>query len=112
MRHLSLLSAVLVIAVAVLTACNSNEMIGQHSSNPELQKPQQAQPAPSDGARRITAQELHDLWEQGQVFIIDTRGDAAYQTGHIKGAVVIVPNDIIAKADTLPRNKMIVTYCT
>jgi len=112
MRHLFLFSAVVVLAVAALTACNSNEMIGQQASNTQLQKPQQTQQAPTDGARRITAQELHDLWEQGKVFIIDTRGDAAYQTGHIKGAVVIVPNEILAKADTLPRDKMIVAYCT
>ena len=111
MRLFSLLSAVLLIAVAALTACNSNEMIGQQRSNsspPAQRSPQN----PADGARRITAAELHDLWEKDQVLVVDTRGEAPYKQGHIPGAVAITQNEVLAKADQLPRDKMIVTYCT
>jgi 3-mercaptopyruvate sulfurtransferase SseA len=111
MRLFSLLSVALLIAVAALTACNSNEMIGQQRSN-SAPLPEQGQQTHADGARRITAAELYELWQRGQVLVVDTRGEAAYQQGHIPGAIVITPNEVLAKADQLPRNKMIVTYCT
>jgi 3-mercaptopyruvate sulfurtransferase SseA len=112
MRLFSLLSVALLIAVAALTACNSHEMIGQQGSSSAPLPQQGPQQTQADGARRITAAELYELWQKGQVLVVDTRGEAAFQQGHIPGAIVITPNEVLAKADQLPRNKMIVTYCT
>jgi 3-mercaptopyruvate sulfurtransferase SseA len=114
MRPFYLLSVALFIAVVALTACNSNEMIGQQGSNsaPLPQQAQQGQQIQGDGAPRITAEALHEVWKKGQVLVVDTRGEAAYRQEHIPGAIVITPNEVLAKADQLPRNKMIVTYCT
>src|SRR5438046_849572 len=67
-------------------------------------------PAPSDNARRINAEELHTLWEKNEVLIVDTRSDSVYHQEHIKGAILIPSNKVIAKVDELPRNKMVVTY--
>jgi hypothetical protein len=126
MRFLFLLSAVLFVGVALLAACNSNDMYGpQGTSKPaqqpytqqppsdgkSAQQPQTQQPT-NDGAPRITAQELHDLWQKNQVMIVDTRGEAAWQQSHIKGSIPIAPNEVAARVDELPRDKMIVTYCT
>jgi 3-mercaptopyruvate sulfurtransferase SseA len=111
MRFLFLLSAMLFVGVALLAACNSNEMFGPQATGKPAQQPQTQQP-PSDGAPRITAQQLHDLWQKNHVLIVDTRGEAAWQQSHIKGSIAIGVNEFGARVDELPRDKMIVTYCT
>ena len=58
-------------------ACNSTDNIGPQIAGAPMQQAQQspsAQQSPqptSDGARRITAEELHALWEKDKVLIID-----------------------------------------
>ena len=87
-----------------LVACNSNETLLS-------QKPPPAS-SPSDGARRITADELHKLWEKGDVFIIDTRNDVVFKQERIKGAILMPAGTVLQHVDELPRNKLIVAYCT
>ncbi|HEX7529850.1 MAG TPA: rhodanese-like domain-containing protein, partial [Pyrinomonadaceae bacterium] len=67
---------------------------------------------PADNARRITVAELHDLWQKGDVLVIDTRDQSAYQGEHIKGSISMPTGTLSARIDELPRNKMIVAYCT
>lgn len=101
---------VLIVAIGGM-ACNSREtFVSQIPKGPTpAQTPQHP---PADGARRITAQDLHQLWQEGEVLVIDTRNELAYKDGHIKGAILIPAGDFLTKADELPRDKMIVTYCT
>jgi hypothetical protein len=68
--------------------------------------------AQSDGVRRITPAEARAAVMQGKAIIIDVRGEDSYNAGHIKGARWINLNDIGARAGELPRDKMIVTYCS
>ena len=122
MRLFILSSIGLVLAVGALVACNSNETVGSQSSSlslqqqqpqqPQQNQSQQNQPTPNDGARRITAEELHEIWEEGKVLVVDTRDEAAYKTSHIKGAISIPANQVLPRIDEFPRDKMIVTYCT
>jgi len=118
MRPFILFSIALVLVTGALMACNSNESKGSQSTSLPLQQPQQPQqtqqnqPTPNDGARRITAQELHELWEKGKVLVVDTRDEASYKTSHIKGAISVPANQVLARIDEFPRDKMIVTYCT
>jgi 3-mercaptopyruvate sulfurtransferase SseA len=65
-----------------------------------------------DGVRRITAAEAHDALDKGKAIIIDVRGDETYKLGHIKGALSIPVNDFVARMKDLPRDKMIITYCS
>lgn len=102
MRRFILVLFPLLIAVTVLVACNSTEE----------STPPGALFVGTDGTQRITAEGLHDLWVKDKVLVVDTRGDQAFETGHIKGAIVITTNEVLAKADTLPRDKLIVFYCT
>jgi len=67
---------------------------------------------PADNARRITAAEAYKLYEKGNVLIIDTRTEAAFKESHIKGAILVPVNEVAAKANGLPHDKMIVAYCT
>jgi predicted sulfurtransferase len=116
-RTIALFSA-LIIAAGALIACNSSDNVGPQIAAAPMQQPQQnpntqpSPPPPSDGARRITAEELHALWEKNKVLIIDTRDEASYKNSHIKGAISIPSNQVLGKIDELPRDKMIVAYCT
>jgi rhodanese-related sulfurtransferase len=74
--------------------------------------PRQKVPPPADNARRISAEELYKLWEKGDVLIIDTRAEPAYKDEHIKGSISMPTGSVLGRIDELPRNKMIVAYCT
>ena len=121
-----LLTVILILGVVV--ACNSRQaQIAQFPAvvpnqtpqppvqNPSAQNPPVQNPSvqnPADKARRINVEDLHDLWEKGKVLIIDTRSEPAYKQDHIKGAILIPAGDVGNRIDELPRDKMIVTYCT
>jgi hypothetical protein len=118
--YISLAVAVLVV-VLLLTACNSNELARRQPSNsqppaPSSNRPPLALPPaqiPSgEEARRITPAELKDKLASGQAILIDVRGEAAYNASHIKGSLQIPYAEMAARSDELPRNKLIVTYCS
>ena len=106
--------AIAVSLVAVLAGCNSQEGNRRVVNAPQQgQTPRTATPAPpTDSARRISAAELHDLWQKNEVLIVDTRNEPSFKQGHIKGSILIPANEFAARADELPKSKMIVTYCT
>ena len=112
MRTFTLMTAIGLLAV--LVACNSQD--GSRGSGNTAQKagtPPAAQPPDSiNTARRITAGELHKLWEKDEVLIVDTRNEPSFKQGHIKGAILIPTGEFASRADELPKSKMIVTYCT
>ena len=95
---------------AGLLACNSNETLLSQTPQPA----NQTVPAtpPPDNARRITAEELHKLWEKNEVVIIDTRAESAYKQEHIKGSISVPAGTLAQKVDQLPKGKMIAAYCT
>jgi|GEM_PF-1121815 len=74
--------------------------------------PTPAMQTPGDGVRRITPAEARAAVDKGKAIIIDVRGDESYNAGHIKGALSISVNDIGSRARELPRDKMIITYCS
>lgn len=111
MRVFILLTLAIVLGAAIV-ACNSNETLLSQNSRPANQSPAATPPAPADNARRITAEELHKLWEKDEVLIIDTRAESAYKQEHIKGAISMPTGTVLQRIDELPRNKMIAAYCT
>jgi predicted sulfurtransferase len=66
----------------------------------------------SDDARRITPDEVRDLLKKNKAVLVDVRSVDAYKTGHIKGALSIPFNEIGERSKELPRDKMIVAYCS
>ena len=111
MRSLTLLTLTAVLSVIALAACNSNETLLSQNSSPASKTATPA-PPPTDNAKRITADELHKLWSSNQVLIIDTRAESAYQTEHIKGSISMPTGTVLQRIEELPRDKMIVAYCT
>ena len=69
-------------------------------------------PERGDGVHRITPLEARAAQEKGTAIIVDVRNDQVYQVGHIKGAILIPFNAVANHLDKLPRNKMIITYCS
>jgi rhodanese-related sulfurtransferase len=66
----------------------------------------------ADGVRRVTPAELDTLLKNGQAIVLDVRNQAMYDTGHIPGSKLIPSGDVVNHINELPRDKMIVTYCS
>ena len=96
---------------AGLLACNSNETLLSKNPQPSSKTATPAS-SPADNVRRITAAELHRLWDKNEVFIIDTRLEPAYKQEHIRGAILAPPGTLVSRINEIPRDKMIVAYCT
>jgi len=101
-------------ALFALIACHSADSSNRVASSPTPAKPHAspAAAAHADGARRITTVELQDLLSKGQAYVVDVRNEAAYNTGHVRGAKLIPNTEIVARIKELPRDKTIVTYCS
>ena len=108
--HLKFLALILILtAAAMLAACNAiDTKVASNAPNPAT-SPQTAYP---DGARRITIPELEELMKNGQALVVDVRNQASYDIGHIPGSRLIPAGEILNHVNELPRDKMIVTYCS
>ena len=116
MRLLLSTAAALCLGTALLlvAACNPEAYSDKANAN-KAQPPgvASAPPAqPADSVRRVTIEELKTMLAENKAVVIDVRGDAAYKTGHIKGARMIPAAEIDKHADELPKDKLIVTYCS
>ena len=107
MRTKFIFPLLMLAAAAVLAACNSADRVA--SSKPQGAGPETVY---ADGARRITIDELDDMMKAGTAVVIDVRTQAAYDQGHIPGSRLIPAGEIANHLGELPRDKMIVTYCS
>ena len=108
------------LVLLVAAACNPEAYSGKANANgtatsgvanvPPAAPPAPAQPA--DSVRRVTIDELKTLLAENKAVVVDVRGDAAFKLGHIKGALMIPAPEIDRHADELPKDKLIVTYCS
>ncbi len=108
MRLILSFCALAIIGLGVLTACNSAEW--KHAGTSPV-APAIA-PSPTDGVRRVTIAELKDLLDKNEATVIDVRNEASYNAGHIRGAKLIPEAEVVNRTDELPKNKLIVTYCS
>jgi 3-mercaptopyruvate sulfurtransferase SseA len=98
----------IVTAAVVLASCNALD----HSANNKPSALPGSQTTYADGARRVTADELDTMIKNGQAIVVDVRNQASYDLGHIPGAKLIPAGEILNHLNELPRDKMIVTYCS
>jgi rhodanese-related sulfurtransferase len=99
----------LVLLGAFSAGCNSRELPRTQAASVQ---PTPLAPRPNDGVRRITPQETQDLLTKNQAVVIDVRSEPAYKAGHIKGSRLLPVNQFLAHVDELPKDKLIVTYCS
>jgi 3-mercaptopyruvate sulfurtransferase SseA len=100
--------ALIVLGAVIFAACNAKDTV-------ITTKPAQlpgSDTVYADGARRVTSDEMNEMVKNGQAVIIDVRTQAAYDQGHIPGSKLIPANEILNHLNELPRDKMIITYCS
>jgi 3-mercaptopyruvate sulfurtransferase SseA len=110
MRLILSFFALAIIGLGVLTACNSAEW--KHAGTSPVAPAPAIAPAPTDGVRRVTIAELKDLLDKNEATVIDVRNEASYNAGHIRGAKLIPEAEVVNRTDELPKNRLIVTYCS
>ena len=66
----------------------------------------------ANGVQRVTTAELQEKLQKNEAVVIDVRTEASYNVSHIRGATLIPHTEIAKRANELPRDKMIVTYCS
>lgn len=105
------MKAIILFVALGFAACNAADSNSKVTANtPTTPSPTVAQRG--DGVRRITTAELDELMKQGKVIVLDVRNKDMYDLSHIRGAKLIPINQIGERANELPRDKMIVTYCS
>lgn len=72
----------------------------------------EAEHAAFDAVPRVSVDLARDLVEQGEAVLVDIRSIRQYEAGHIPGAIHVPYDQLDAAARTLPRDRMIITYCT
>jgi 3-mercaptopyruvate sulfurtransferase SseA len=103
-------SALIVAAAVVFAACNAVDNPANTNTKPAAVPG--ADTVYADGARRVTIDELDKMMKSGQAIVVDVRNQASYDLGHIPGAKLIPAGEILNHINELPRDKMIVTYCS
>jgi 3-mercaptopyruvate sulfurtransferase SseA len=99
--------AALMLAV-IFTGCNSI-----HSKSlTQAQTPSPSPTAYPDGARRVTIPEMEALVKANKAVVIDVRNQESYDAGHIPGSKLIPSVDILNHLNELPKDKLIITYCS
>ncbi len=63
-------------------------------------------------AKRISVEEAKAAVAQGTAVLVDVRGQMAFDAGHAKGALSIPYSDLAIRLNELPKDKLIITYCT
>ena len=109
MRLIISFLAVGVLAIVALTACNSAEW---KTAKTSAGGPASNVPTPTDGVRRVTVSELQDLMAKNGAYVIDVRNQASYDAGHIRGAILIPEAEVKNHSAEMPKDKLIVTYCS
>ena len=109
MRHKFLFLALCLVTAAILISCNKGTNVAT-GNQPKTQLGPETTYA--DGARRITIEELESLMKNNEVYLLDVRTQAAFDAGHLPGSRLIPAGEILNHVNDLPRDKMIVTYCS
>ena len=112
MRLKTIYSVMILAAILLLVSCNAQDTAVNTNNQNSTKTPLGPETTYADGARRITTGELDTLMKEGKVYLVDVRLEDAYNLGHIPGSHLIPAGDILKHVDQLPRDKMIVTYCS
>ncbi len=111
-----LAATIIFCALAVLLGCNVAAVKNANTADqptPPANQPPLAQSSPAgDGVARMTVADLRAALDKGTAVVVDVRADDQYKAGHIKGAIHIPEANVVARANELPRDKTIVTYCS
>lgn len=113
-------SSMRIFLITTMVACLAFVLACTNAAEPPKLAANNAAPAKAadthgddhDDAPRITLAEAKKDFDAGNAVFIDTRGADGYKQEHVKGAINIAAGDIAAKADTIPKGKKIIAYCS
>ena len=71
-----------------------------------------APPATQETARRISVDEARQALAAGKAVLVDVRAKEALEARHAQGALSVPLSDLGSRAGELPKNKLVITYCT
>lgn len=77
--------------------------------------PQAAQQPPADplaAAPRINGEDARKAMAKGDAVLVDVRGKESYDLEHAKGAISLPLSELPNRMGELPKDKMVITYCT
>jgi len=66
---------------------------------------------PNEPYYRITLAEAAEMYERDDTVVVDVRRENEYLSGHVKGALTIPVDDILARIEELPSDKKILFIC-
>jgi len=108
MRHRYLYPLLVLTLALVFSACG----LIHSKTKTDTQKAVAAATPYPDGARRVTIEEMESLVKEGKAVVIDVRSQDSYDAGHIPGAKLIPSGEILSHISELPKDKLIITYCS
>jgi 3-mercaptopyruvate sulfurtransferase SseA len=92
------------------------------AASPAFAAPQTQAPAPApaappaaptqETARRISGIEARQALAKGEAVLVDVRPKESYAASHAEGALSIPLSDLGSRAGELPKDKLVITYCT
>jgi len=66
---------------------------------------------PGEPYYRISIDEAAEMYGKDDVAVVDVRRPNEYTEGHIKGAIFIPVDDVLARMDELPADKKLLFIC-
>ncbi|MCL4837274.1 MAG: rhodanese-like domain-containing protein [Thermoanaerobaculia bacterium] len=72
----------------------------------------QDRPRTPDQVERVSAAEAKAAVDAGEAILVDVRHESSYRRSHAAGAIHLYPDQVVTRWKELPREKLIVTYCT
>jgi len=60
---------------------------------------------------RVTLDEVMELYEADDTVVVDVRRPDEYEAGHVKGAMHIPVDDVLARIEELPTDKRLLFIC-
>lgn len=112
MRTYILLAGVVALSVAILVGCNSATKPTVSATKPSSSGAVGPETTYADGVRRVTVSELKTLMDRNEAFVVDVRNQASWDAGHIPGSKMIPSTEVLNHLNELPKDKLIVTYCS
>ena len=113
-RRLALAGGVLLaVAATPAIAMPQDPVKPSLTPQPQAAAPAAAPSAPTEEtARRISAAEARQALAQGKAVLVDVRPKEAYDASHAQGAISLPLSDLGSRAGELPKDKLVITYCT
>lgn len=109
-----------ILFLLALSACNGSVITSEPTATfvvilePTYPVATPALPQNETAVPRATLEQAITAWAAGDTIIVDVRSQAAYETGHIEGAINIPLNEFESNPANidLPKDQWIITYCT